>query len=73
MRAWIVAMMLLVPSAAFAQDPAPIELPEVHITASPPTPRVTILLPRSAPRFRRAEPEHHTVDRIVDSVRRAPF
>jgi len=73
MRACLVALVLLVPTAALAQDPAP----RVHeldpIVITPREPRVMVLLPRRAPRFERRELDHHAVDRIVESVGREPF
>jgi hypothetical protein len=73
MRAVLLAVMLLLPSIALAQDPAPAThvLPPIHIY--PRGPHVTVMLPRRAPRFERTEFEQHSVDRIVDSVRHAPF
>jgi len=73
MRAFLLVMVLGVPSIALAQDPPVHELPVTHITAAPPRPHAVILLPRARVRFDRTDGSHHAVDRIVESVRHDPF
>jgi hypothetical protein len=74
MRALLAVLALaLAPGLALAQDPAPREVAPIIITASPPRPHAMYVLTRSRPRFDRVDDAHHSVDRIVDSVTRAPF
>ena len=78
MRAFLLALVLCFPASALAQDSEVViaahahVLGPVHITGSPPTP-VTLFIPRAHVRFQPADVEHHAVDRIVESVSRAPF
>jgi len=77
MRAFLLALVLAVPSLALAQDP-PLAaharvLDPIIIHATPQRPTAFYLLTRARVRFDRADAEHHAVDRIVDSVTHAPF
>lgn len=80
MRALLVALVLVVPSAVLAQDPAPAParpsrthvLGEIHVHGSAPAP-ITVFVPRAHVRYDRVDERHHAVDRIVDSVTHAPF
>ena len=74
MRACLVALMLLVPSLALAQERAVstrVE-PPIVIVGHVPTP-VTLFLPRARVRFDRRDTSQHAVERIVESVRHEPF
>ena len=77
MRAFLLLLVLSVPSLALAQDP-PLAahaqvLPERIITAHPQRPNAFYLLTRARVRFDRADDTHHAVDQIVESVTHAPF
>lgn len=72
MRALALAFLFAFPALASAQDPTPTELPPVVVHGSPPAP-ITIFVPRSRIRYETRHDEHHAVDRIVESVRHAPF
>ena len=77
MRALLLALVLLVPSLAAAQDP-PLAahaqvLPPVIIVGTPQRPHAFMMLPRARVRFDRVDADHHAVDRILDSVTHAPF
>lgn len=77
MRTLLLVVVLLVPSAVLAQAEPRIAahahvLAEIVIHGNPPTP-ITVFIPRARVHFDRAEGSHHAVDRIVESVARAPF
>jgi hypothetical protein len=57
---------------ALAQDPPVVQGEDIIVHPRPQRPAF-YLLTRARVRFDRVEPEHHAVDRIVDSVTHAPF
>lgn len=77
MRVFLVAVVLMVPALALAQDEPRVAqhaqiLDTVHVYGHRPSP-VTLFVPRAHVRFERTDAEHHAVDRVIDSVSRAPF
>ncbi len=72
MRPLILAILLCAPSLALAQDPAPTVLPPVVVHGTPPAP-ITVFIPRARMHYERTDLSRHAVDRIVESVRHAPF